>query len=89
MALGASERGILRLVVGEGVRLATIGGALGIAGAFATTRLIRALLFDTVPTDPLTFVVTPVVLGAVALLASWLPARRASKLDPSLAIRGE
>ena len=89
MALGASERTILRLVVGEGVRLAIVGGALGLAGAFATTRLIRALLFDTVPTDPLTFVVTPVVLGAVALLASWLPARRASKLDPSLAIRGE
>ena len=89
MALGATERSILRLVVGEGVKLAIIGAVLGLAGAFASTRLIRALLFDTVPTDPVTFVATPIVLGAVALLASYFPARRAARLDPTLAIRGE
>jgi len=89
MALGATERRILRLVVGEGVRLAAVGAALGIAGALVSTRLIRSLLFETVPTDPLTFVVTPLLLAAVALLATYIPARRATRLDPTLAIRGD
>jgi len=89
MALGASDRRILRLVLGEGVRLATLGAVLGIAGALASTRLIRSLLFETVPTDPLTFVVTPLILASVALLATYIPARRATRLDPTLAIRGE
>jgi len=89
MALGASEQRILRLVLGEGVRLAAVGAVLGIAGALISTRLIRSLLFETVPTDPLTFVVTPLLLAAVALLATYIPARRATRLDPTLAIRGE
>ncbi len=89
MALGASSQRILRLVLGEGIRLALIGAALGIVGAFASTRLIQSLLYETVPTDPLTFIVTPVLLGGVALLATYLPARRATRLDPTLAIRGE
>ena len=89
MALGASRRRILRLVLGEGVRLALIGAVLGVAGALASTRFIRALLFETVPTDPVTFIVTPLVLGGVALLATYIPARRATRLDPTLAIRGE
>jgi putative ABC transport system permease protein len=89
MALGASDRRILRLILGEGVRLAALGAALGIVGAFASTRLIRSLLFETVPTDPLTFIVTPLLLAGVALLATYIPARRATRLDPTLAIRGD
>lgn len=89
MALGASRRRILRLVVGEGVRLALLGALLGVAGALASTRVIRSLLFQTVPTDPVTFIVTPLVLAGVALLAIYIPARRATRLDPTLAIRGE
>lgn len=89
MALGASRQRILRLVLGEGVRLALLGAVLGVAGALASTRVIRSLLFQTVPTDPVTFVVTPLVLAGVALLATYIPARRATRLDPTLAIRGE
>jgi predicted permease len=89
MALGASDRRILRLVLGEGVRLAILGAVLGIAGALASTRLIRSLLFETVPTDPVTFIVTPLLLAGVALLATYIPARRATRLDPTIAIRGE
>ena len=89
MALGASRRRILRLVLGEGVRLALIGAVLGVAGALASSRVIRSLLFQTVPTDPVTFIVTPLVLAGVALLATYIPARRATRLDPTLAIRGE
>jgi predicted permease len=89
MALGADERRILRLVLGEGVRLALIGATLGILGAVASTRLIQSLLYETVATDPLTFVVTPLLLTAVALVATYLPARRATRLDPTIAIRGE
>jgi putative ABC transport system permease protein len=89
MALGASDSRILRLVLGEGVRLAILGAVLGIAGALASTRLIRSLLFETVPTDPVTFIVAPLLLAGVALLATYFPARRATRLDPTLAIRGE
>lgn len=89
MALGASERRILRLILGEGLRLAVLGTVLGVAAAFVSTRLIRSLLFETVPTDPLTFFMTPLVLAGVALLATYIPARRAMRLDPALAIRGE
>jgi predicted permease len=89
MALGANDRRILRLILGEGVRLAAIGAALGIVAAFASTRLIQSLLFETAPIDPLTFIVTPLVLAGVAFLATYVPARRATRLDPMLAIRGE
>ena len=89
MALGANDRRILRLVLGEGIRLAATGAAVGIVAAFASTRFIRSLLFETVPTDPLTFVVTPLVLAGVALLATYIPAHRATRLDPTLAIRGD
>jgi putative ABC transport system permease protein len=89
MALGANRQRILRLVVGEGVRLALGGATLGIIAALASTRLIQSLLFETVATDPLTFVVTPLLLAGVALLATYIPARRATRLDPTLAIRGE
>jgi putative ABC transport system permease protein len=89
MALGASRRRILRLVLGEGMRLAIAGALLGIVAALASTRLIASLLFGVVPTDPLTFVATPLLLAAVAILATYIPARRATRLDPTLAIRGD
>jgi putative ABC transport system permease protein len=89
MALGANRQRILRLVLGEGVRLALIGAALGLVAAFVSTRLIQSLLFEVVATDPLTFVLTPLLLAGVALLATYIPARRATRLDPTLAIRGE
>jgi putative ABC transport system permease protein len=89
MALGATQRSIMRLILGEGLRLALIGAAVGLAGAFAGTRLIRAMLFATGATDPATFVLMPLLLGGVAVIACYLPARRATRLDPTLAIRGE
>ena len=89
MALGASNRSILRLVLAEGFRLTALGAVIGVAGALVSTRLIRSLLFETVPTDPVTFIVTPLLLAGVALFATYVPARRATRLDPTLAIRGE
>jgi putative ABC transport system permease protein len=89
MALGATQRNIMRLILGEGLKLALIGAIVGLAGALACARLIRAMLFATGATDPTTFVVTPLLLGAVAVVACYLPARRATRLDPTLAIRGE
>jgi len=76
-------------VVGEGARLAAAGVIVGLAMALALTRFLRGMLFEVSPTDPLTFVVVPLVLGAVALLASYLPARRATRVDPMIAIRTE
>src|SRR5947207_5583651 len=82
MAVGAQRWSILSLVLNQGMRLITAGLLIGLAGAFALTHSIRSLLFDVAPTDPLTFVVIPVLLATVALLACWLPARRAAKVDP-------
>jgi predicted permease len=89
MALGANRQRILRLVLWEGIRLALIGAALGVVVALASTRLIQSLLYEVVPTDPLTFVLTPLLLAGVAILATYIPARRATRLDPTLAIRGD
>jgi len=89
VALGAQKRDILSLVVGQGVKLALTGAAVGIAGAFAATRLISSLLFGVTPTDPLTFLGVSLLLLLVAVLASWLPARRATKVDPMEALRCE
>jgi predicted permease len=89
MALGARARDVLGAVVGEGARLAAAGVIVGLAMALALTRFLRGMLFEVSPTDPLTFVVVPLVLGAVALLASYLPARRATRVDPMIAIRTE
>ena len=89
MALGARPRDVLRLVTGHGVRLAVIGIALGAIAAWALTRVLASVLFGVTPTDPLTFGTIAVLLGAVASLASYIPARRATKADPMLVLRTE
>ena len=89
MALGAERQAIVSLVVGQGMKLAIIGVALGIAGAFALTRLMQTLLFGVRPTDPLTFATIPLLLAAVALAASYVPARRAAQVDPIVSLRWE
>ena len=87
MALGAPPQGVLRLTVREGMTLVAIGLAVGGAGAIAATRLLKATLFETNVYDPLTFATVPIVLGIVALAASYLPARRAAAVDPIVALR--
>jgi putative ABC transport system permease protein len=89
MALGARTGDVLRLVVGQGVRLISIGLALGLAGAFAAARVLKNLLYGVGLTDPLTFVGIPLLLLVVALLACWIPARRATKVDPMMTLRSE
>ncbi|HEV3220014.1 MAG TPA: ABC transporter permease [Candidatus Acidoferrales bacterium] len=89
MALGAQRRDIVRLIVGHGARLALIGVALGIGGAFALTRLIKAMLFGVSATDPMTFIGVSILLIVVALAACYIPARRAMRVDPLIALRHE
>jgi putative ABC transport system permease protein len=89
VALGAQRYQVLRLVVGQGLLLALIGIAAGLAGALALTRYLRSLLFEVSPTDPWTFVGVPVILCAVAVAASYFPARRAARVDPIVALRYE
>ncbi|HLW80812.1 MAG TPA: ABC transporter permease [Candidatus Acidoferrales bacterium] len=89
MALGAQRSDVLRLVVGEAARLAVMGLLIGIALSFAATQLISSLLYGVKATDPLTFVIVAVILSAVALLASYIPARCAMRLDPMIALRYE
>jgi predicted permease len=89
IALGAQRRNVLQLILGQGALLAVIGVMLGLGSAFALTRLMAGLLFGVTPTDPLTFICVPLGLMAVALLASYLPARRATKVDPLVALRYE
>ena len=89
MALGAQKRDVLKLVVRRGMVLAIVGTAIGLIASLALTRLMRSLLFEVTPTDWLTFVITSVVLLTVALLACYIPARRATKVDPLVALRYE
>jgi predicted permease len=89
IALGATPRRVVRLVLRSGLLITAIGIGIGIAAALGLTRLIATMLFDVAPADPVTFIVVPVVLVGVALLASWLPARRAAMVDPTIAMRAE
>ncbi len=89
MALGADRSRVVRLVVGRAMWLAGLGLAIGLAGALATTRVLDSLLYGITATDPATFVGVPLILAAVALVASLLPARRATRIDPMVALRTE
>ena len=87
MALGASRADVLALVVRQGLRLALVGGGIGLAASLGFTRFLQSLLFGVGPTDPLTFVGVALLLIGVALLASYIPARRATRIDPIGALR--
>jgi putative ABC transport system permease protein len=89
IALGAQRRDVLRLVVGDGAKLAFAGIVIGVLGALALTRLMINLLFEVKPTDPATFAAVAILLSVVALLACYIPARRAMKVDPMVALRYE
>jgi putative ABC transport system permease protein len=88
-ALGAGRLDIMQLVLGQGLKLAALGILLGLFGASVATRALQSLLFGISPTDPATFVTTPLLLALVALCACWFPARRATKVDPMVALRSE
>jgi putative ABC transport system permease protein len=89
IALGARSFDVLRLVLRRGMALLIVGIVFGLAGAFALTRLMTSLLFEVKPTDAITFVAVSLSLFAVALLACYIPARRATKVDPLVALRYE
>jgi putative ABC transport system permease protein len=87
--LGAQRRDVFKLVVGQGLLLALVGVGVGVAGAVGLTHLIAGLLFGVSPTDGPTFVVVSLIVTAVAFLACYLPARRATRVDPLIALRYE
>jgi len=89
MALGAGSGDVLRLVLRQGLTLAAIGLALGLAVALAASRLLTSMLFEVKPNDPLTYAGVALLLGVVALAASYIPARRAAQIDPLAALRQE
>ena len=89
MALGARQSHVLRLIFGQSLMMLLIGTVIGLAGAFALTRLMSTLLFGVTSTDPLTYVSVVGILTIVALLACYIPARRAAKVDPLIALRYE
>jgi putative ABC transport system permease protein len=89
LALGAQPRDILKLIIGQGLRLALIGSGIGLAGAMALSRALTSLLFGVSPTDPLTLTVIVSLLTFITLLACLIPARRAARVDPMVALRVE
>jgi putative ABC transport system permease protein len=89
IALGAGRGTVFAMVVGQGARLAGIGIAIGLLAALGVTRLMAAFLYGVQPTDPLTFVTVSLLLAAIALLACYVPAHRATRVDPMIALRYE
>ena len=89
MALGASRLNILRLILWEGVRLIALGGIVGLGVALALSRVLKSLLFNISPYDPVTFVYVALLLVMVAFVATLIPARRATRVDPVVALRYE
>jgi ABC-type antimicrobial peptide transport system permease subunit len=89
MALGARRRDVLELILRQEMKFAGVGVLVGLAGAFAATRLLGSLLFGVSPNDPVTFVAAPLLLVTVALLACLVPALRAARIDPWAALRSE
>jgi ABC-type antimicrobial peptide transport system permease subunit len=87
MALGAQASDVRRLFLGHGLKLVAAGLVLGVAAALTLSRLMASLLFGVGPTDPVTYVAVSLLLGTVALVATWLPARRAARVDPVVALR--
>ena len=87
MALGAPPAQVIRLFLRQGLRLVMLGLVLGFAGAWIVARLLTSLLYGVSPHDPPTFAIVPIILAAVALLACWLPSRRATRIDPNAALR--
>jgi predicted permease len=89
MALGATRGDVLRLVLAHALRIVAVGLIVGLVGAFGVTRVLQTFLFGVTPTDPIAFTIVTLLLLAVGLLAAWLPARRATRIDPSAALRAE
>jgi putative ABC transport system permease protein len=89
MALGAAQSNILRLVIGQAMTIVGISVVIGVVGAFAATRLLNSLLYGITAWDPLTFSAIVILISLVAFLATWIPARRASRVDPIVALRTE
>ena len=89
LALGATERHVITMVIVEGLKIGMCGMAIGVAAALVLTRLMSGLLFEVGERDPLTFVSLPLLLMTLAVAASWIPARRAVKINPIVALRAE
>jgi ABC-type antimicrobial peptide transport system permease subunit len=89
MALGAGSSDVLGLVVGQGMRLVFLGLGIGLVGAWALSRVLTSQLFGVTPRDPLTYLSVALLLGTVALAASWIPALRATRVDPMISLRSE
>ena len=87
LTLGARRGDVLRLILGQALRRLALGGVLGLAGAWVAARVLTTMLYGVRPTDPLTFGAVPILLAVTALAASYVPARRASRVDPMVALR--
>jgi ABC-type antimicrobial peptide transport system permease subunit len=89
VALGAQRRDVIRMIVGDGVRLTVLGVGIGLLGAYWLSRFVSSLLYGVSPQDPRVFIAAPIVLAAVAAVAAWIPALRATRVDPITALREE